>query len=216
MGILAKRTVTYLQSNGYVDESVQKAGVPGIPGCTEHAFTIWDAIQEAKKPTKVWTWYGWIWRMPTGPYPMNCWWKQWISSIFRKRCKASWKNTMITSGCDSQPKTSPPSDTNWRLGLQQAALYLSSGSSWWWRCYWDLQTARRKKQRWDRRRKPSWMTWPYWQEMCTQCRVFWPGWMSWSLGPGWSLKPRNLEAWPSKKGSRGNRSSQLQGNRCPQ
>ena len=49
MGILAKRTVSYLQSNGYVDESVQKAGVPGIPGCIEHAFTIWDAIQEAKK-----------------------------------------------------------------------------------------------------------------------------------------------------------------------
>ena len=49
MGILAKRTVAYLQSNGYVDESVQKAGVPGIPGCVEHAFTIWDAIQEAKK-----------------------------------------------------------------------------------------------------------------------------------------------------------------------
>ena len=49
MGILAKRTVVYLQSNGYVDESVQKAGVPGIPGCIEHASTIWDAIQEAKK-----------------------------------------------------------------------------------------------------------------------------------------------------------------------
>ena len=49
MGILAKRTVTYLKSNGYVDESVQKAGVAGIPGCIEHAFTIWDAIQEAKK-----------------------------------------------------------------------------------------------------------------------------------------------------------------------
>ena len=49
MGILARRTVAYLQGNGYVDESVQKAGVPGIPGCIEHAFTIWDAIQEAKK-----------------------------------------------------------------------------------------------------------------------------------------------------------------------
>ena len=49
MGILARRTVAFLQNNGYVDESVQKAGVPGIPGCIEHAFTIWDAIQEAKK-----------------------------------------------------------------------------------------------------------------------------------------------------------------------
>ena len=49
MGILAKRTVSYLQSNCYVDESVQKAGVPGISGCIEHAFTIRDAIQETKK-----------------------------------------------------------------------------------------------------------------------------------------------------------------------
>ena len=49
MGILAKRTVAYLQSNGYVDESVQKAGVPGIPGCVEHAFTIWEEIQDAKR-----------------------------------------------------------------------------------------------------------------------------------------------------------------------
>lgn len=49
LGILAKRTVKYLQSNGYVNESVQKAGIPGIPGCIEHAFSIWDAIQEAKK-----------------------------------------------------------------------------------------------------------------------------------------------------------------------
>lgn len=48
MGILAKRTVNYLQTNGYIDESVQKAGIPGIPGCIEHAFSIWDVIQEAK------------------------------------------------------------------------------------------------------------------------------------------------------------------------
>ena len=49
MGILAKRTVEYLQRNGYIDESVQKAGIPGIPGCVEHAASIWDTIQEAKK-----------------------------------------------------------------------------------------------------------------------------------------------------------------------
>ena len=49
MGIIAKRAVSFLQSNGYIDESIQKAGVPGIPGCIEHAFSIWDTIQEAKK-----------------------------------------------------------------------------------------------------------------------------------------------------------------------
>ena len=49
MGILAKRTVAFLQNNGYVDKSVQKAGIPGIPGCVEHAFSIWDEIQKAKQ-----------------------------------------------------------------------------------------------------------------------------------------------------------------------
>ncbi|XP_014775908.1 uncharacterized protein LOC106873184 [Octopus bimaculoides] len=39
MGILSR-------SNGYVDESVQKAG---IPGCIEHCFLIWKTIQDAKQ-----------------------------------------------------------------------------------------------------------------------------------------------------------------------
>ena len=47
-GILATRIVKFLQANGYVNESVQKAGLPGIPGCIEHAYSIWEAIQNAK------------------------------------------------------------------------------------------------------------------------------------------------------------------------
>ena len=47
-GIIAKRIITFVTKNGYVDESNQKAGIPGIPGCVEHAFSIWDAIQDAK------------------------------------------------------------------------------------------------------------------------------------------------------------------------
>ena len=49
MGVIARRAINFLQTNGFVDESVQKAGIPGIPGCIEHAYTIWDAIQQAKK-----------------------------------------------------------------------------------------------------------------------------------------------------------------------
>ena len=49
MGMIAKRTVDYLQRNGYINESVQKAGIPGIPGCIEHAYSIWDIIKEAKE-----------------------------------------------------------------------------------------------------------------------------------------------------------------------
>ena len=36
MGILAKRTMNYLQANSYINEEVQKAGLPGVPGCIEH------------------------------------------------------------------------------------------------------------------------------------------------------------------------------------
>ena len=51
-GIIAWRVISFVQDNGYVDESVQKAGVPGIPGCVEHAYAIWEAIQSAKKESQ--------------------------------------------------------------------------------------------------------------------------------------------------------------------
>ena len=47
-GVLAKRMVDFLVANGLVDTSVQKAGVPGFPGCVEHCSMIWNTIQEAK------------------------------------------------------------------------------------------------------------------------------------------------------------------------
>ena len=48
-GILAKRTMSFLLANGYIDDSVQKVGLPGTPGCIERASMIWEAIQTAKK-----------------------------------------------------------------------------------------------------------------------------------------------------------------------
>ena len=48
-GIVANRIIDFVQKNGFVNESVQKAGIPGIPGCIEHAYGIWDDLQEAKK-----------------------------------------------------------------------------------------------------------------------------------------------------------------------
>ncbi|KAK0133620.1 LINE-1 retrotransposable element ORF2 protein [Merluccius polli] len=56
--ILAKRLTNYLTSNGYIDTSCQKAGVPGFPGCVEHSAVIWEQIQKAKRergdPHVVW------------------------------------------------------------------------------------------------------------------------------------------------------------------
>ena len=48
-GILAARVMGFVQANSYINETVQKAGVPGIPGCVEHTFAIWDAIQKSKE-----------------------------------------------------------------------------------------------------------------------------------------------------------------------
>ncbi|XP_078665283.1 uncharacterized protein LOC144907786 [Branchiostoma floridae x Branchiostoma belcheri] len=47
--ILAKRMIAYLLANSYIDTEVQKAGVPGFPGCIEHASTIWQQIQLARR-----------------------------------------------------------------------------------------------------------------------------------------------------------------------
>ena len=51
-GIIAKRIITFATENGYIDQSNQKAGIPGIPGCVEHAFSIWEEIQTARKEKK--------------------------------------------------------------------------------------------------------------------------------------------------------------------
>ena len=39
-GILARRLSKFLIGNGYIDMSIQKAGVPGSPGCIEHMAMI--------------------------------------------------------------------------------------------------------------------------------------------------------------------------------
>ena len=46
--VMASRLTRYLVENGYVDTKVQKGGIPGVPGCLEHATMIWEAIQRAK------------------------------------------------------------------------------------------------------------------------------------------------------------------------
>ena len=40
---------TFLISNHYINTSVQKAGIPGFPGCLEHSQMIWNTILSAKR-----------------------------------------------------------------------------------------------------------------------------------------------------------------------
>ena len=62
-GILARRLSKFLIGNGYIDMSIQKAGVPGSPGCIEHTAMIWHTIQITKRGEKTFQCYGLILQM---------------------------------------------------------------------------------------------------------------------------------------------------------
>ena len=49
LAIVARRLSSHLLKNKYIDTSVQKGGVPGIPGCVEHSSMITAIIREAKE-----------------------------------------------------------------------------------------------------------------------------------------------------------------------
>jgi len=48
-GLIAKRLTNFLLANGYIDTTVQKAGIPGFSGCMEHSAMVWDLIQQSRK-----------------------------------------------------------------------------------------------------------------------------------------------------------------------
>lgn len=47
--VVARRLTTYLEKNHFIDTLVQKAGVPGFPGCVEHFSMIWHQVQATKR-----------------------------------------------------------------------------------------------------------------------------------------------------------------------
>ncbi|RXN04375.1 reverse transcriptase [Labeo rohita] len=47
--IVAKRLSNFLLSNKYIDTSVQKGGIPGVPGCLEHTGVVTQLIREARE-----------------------------------------------------------------------------------------------------------------------------------------------------------------------
>ena len=46
--VMVKRMTRFVINNGYVNTSIQKAGVPGFSGCIEHTTMLWDWIKTAK------------------------------------------------------------------------------------------------------------------------------------------------------------------------
>lgn len=47
--IIAHHFMGSLLESTYIDTSVQKGGVPGIPGCTEHTRVVNQLIREARE-----------------------------------------------------------------------------------------------------------------------------------------------------------------------
>lgn len=47
--ILSNRLTEFLLRNAYIDTSVQKGGVPGVPGCLEHTGVVTQLIREARE-----------------------------------------------------------------------------------------------------------------------------------------------------------------------
>ncbi|KAJ3581220.1 hypothetical protein NHX12_016899, partial [Muraenolepis orangiensis] len=46
---VSKRLCTYLAENNYIDTSVQKGGISGMPGCLEHTGVVTQLIREARE-----------------------------------------------------------------------------------------------------------------------------------------------------------------------
>ena len=51
-GVIARRMTSFLVQNKYINTSVQKTGIPGFPGCPEHAQIIWNSLMTAKREKK--------------------------------------------------------------------------------------------------------------------------------------------------------------------
>lgn len=47
--IVARHLTDYLLRNAYIDTSVQKGGIPKVPGCTEHTGVVTQLIREAQE-----------------------------------------------------------------------------------------------------------------------------------------------------------------------
>ena len=47
--ILARRLTDFLLKNTYIDTSMQKGGIPGVPGCLEHTGVVAQLIREARE-----------------------------------------------------------------------------------------------------------------------------------------------------------------------
>ena len=46
-GVIAKRVMRFVLNNKFINISIQKVGIPGFPGCIEHASMLWDWIKAA-------------------------------------------------------------------------------------------------------------------------------------------------------------------------
>lgn len=47
--LFIRRLTGFLLANTYIDDSVQKGGISGVPGCLEHTGVVTQLIREARE-----------------------------------------------------------------------------------------------------------------------------------------------------------------------
>lgn len=47
--VMTTRLTEYVRENKYIDTSVQKGGIPGVPGCLEHTGVVLQLLREARE-----------------------------------------------------------------------------------------------------------------------------------------------------------------------
>ncbi|KAJ3614742.1 hypothetical protein NHX12_018312 [Muraenolepis orangiensis] len=72
---VSKRLCTYLAENTYIDTSVQKGGISGMPGYLEHTGVVTQLIREARARATCQC-CGLTWRMHSAPFDTS-----WFSSL---------------------------------------------------------------------------------------------------------------------------------------
>lgn len=53
-GIVAKCLADFFIKNGYINTSMQKGGIHGVPGCLEHTGMVTLLLREAREKRAIW------------------------------------------------------------------------------------------------------------------------------------------------------------------
>ncbi len=113
LGILARRMTLFLLSNKYINTSIQKGGVPSVPGCIKHSGVIAKIVQGAKRNQGdvAVPWLDLTNAYATVPYKLVEYTLK--ATTFRESSTSFYRTVLATSPL----ATLPPTGSSWRSAL---------------------------------------------------------------------------------------------------